>query len=300
MSKKPKGNNTAVVVLLTVLIFVMIALTGLVIWMCVNLVNKTPQTTVRTETQIYTLPTVIRTEPTQAETQPPETTLPEPEHVVATASIGTMGDLLMHKPVFDTCLQSNGTYDFSSIFRYVKDIVSGLDYAIANLETTFGGDDYPYQGNPAFNCPDALIDSVVDTGYDMLLTANNHAGGPSRAGSAPITMDGRAVFRFAVDALPKCLHAVLDETQLTLDEVDWVVCHQANSRIIDHCVKALQADPAKFYKNMDRHGNTSAASIPVALNELAESGQLQPGQLLACIGFGGGLTWGGAIFQYKE
>ena len=57
MSKKPKGNNTAVVVLLTVLIFVMIALTGLVIWMCVNLVNKTPQTTVRTETQAYTLPT---------------------------------------------------------------------------------------------------------------------------------------------------------------------------------------------------------------------------------------------------
>ena len=63
---------------------------------------------------------------------------------------------------------------------------------------------------------------------------------------------------------------------------------------------ALKADPAKFYKNMDRHGNTSAASIPVALNELAENGQLQPGQLLACIGFGGGLTWGGAIFQYKE
>lgn len=60
--------------------------------------------------------------------------------------------------------------------------VSGLDYAIANLETTFGGDDYPYQGNPAFNCPDALIDSVVDTGYDMLLTANNHAGDTMASG----------------------------------------------------------------------------------------------------------------------
>ena len=127
-----------------------------------------------------------------------------------------------------------------------------------------------------------------------------HAGGPDREGSAPITMDGKAVFRFAVDALPKCLNAVLTETGRTLDEVDWVVCHQANSRIIDHCIRALKADPAKFYKNMERHGNTSAASIPVALNELAESGQLQPGQTLACIGFGGGLTWGGAIFQYKE
>ena len=111
-------------------------------------------------------------------------------------------------------------------------------------------------------------------------------------------MDGKAVFRFAVDALPRCLHAVLEETGKTLDELDWVVCHQANSRIIDHCVRALKADPAKFYKNMERHGNTSAASIPVALNELAESGQLKPGQLLACIGFGGGLTWGGMIVEY--
>ena len=130
--------------------------------------------------------------------------------------------------------------------------------------------------------------------------AEVYAGGPSRAGSAPISMDGRAVFRFAVDALPRCLHTVLDETGKTLDEVDWVVCHQANSRIIDHCVRALHADPAKFYKNMDRHGNTSAASIPVALNELAETGQLQPGQTIACIGFGGGLTWGGMIVEYKK
>ena len=151
----------------------------------------------------------------------------------------------------------------------------------------------------------AIFELAADpTPFAVMLGARGdaaiHAGGPSRAGSAPITMDGRAVFRFAVDALPKCLHAVLDETQLTLDDLSWVVCHQANSRIIDHCVKALQADPAKFYKNMDRHGNTSAASIPVALNELAESGQLQPGQTIACIGFGGGLTWGGMIVEYKK
>ena len=150
----------------------------------------------------------------------------------------------------------------------------------------------------------AAIFRLADTPFALTLGARGsdvlHAGGPSREGSAPITMDGKAVFRFAVDALPKCLHTVLDETRLTLEDLSWVVCHQANSRIIDHCIKALQADPAKFYKNMDRHGNTSAASIPVALNELAESGQLTPGRPLACIGFGGGLTWGGAILQYKE
>ena len=151
----------------------------------------------------------------------------------------------------------------------------------------------------------AAVFELTDTSVPFAITlgargdAAIHAGGPSRAGSAPISMDGRAVFRFAVDALPKCLHTVLDETGLTLDGLDWVVCHQANSRIIDHCVKALHADGAKFYKNMDRHGNTSAASIPVALNELAESGRLHPGQTLACIGFGGGLTWGGMIVEYK-
>ena len=149
----------------------------------------------------------------------------------------------------------------------------------------------------------AAIFELCDAPFAITLGARGdeaiHAGGPCRTGSAPISMDGRAVFRFAVDALPRCLHAVLDETQLALDDVDWVVCHQANSRIIDHCVRALKADPAKFYKNMDRHGNTSAASIPVALNELAENGQLQPGQLLACIGFGGGLTWGGMLLTYE-
>ena len=112
-------------------------------------------------------------------------------------------------------------------------------------------------------------------------------------------MDGRAVFRFAVEALPHCLHTVLDQTNQTLDDLDWVVCHQANSRILDHCIKQLNADPTKFYKNIDRYGNTSAASIPLALHEMSESGLLQPGQQLACIGFGGGLTWGGMLLTYK-
>ena len=82
----------------------------------------------------------------------------------------------------------------------------------------------------------AAIFELCDAPFAITLGARGdeaiHAGGPCRTGSAPISMDGRAVFRFAVDALPRCLHAVLDETQLALDDVDWVVCHQANSRII--------------------------------------------------------------------
>ena len=124
-------------------------------------------------------------------------------------------------------------------------------------------------------------------------------GGTAARDAAPITMDGRAVFRFAVEAMPRCLQTVLDRSQKTLSDLDWVVCHQANSRIIDHCVKSLHAEPSKFYKNISRHGNTSAASIPIALHEMAESDLLRPGQTLACIGFGGGLTWGGMLLTYE-
>ena len=114
-----------------------------------------------TEPLISTLPTTQPTEPPT--TEPPTTLPPEPEHVVSTATIGTVGDLLMHKPVFESCRQSDGSYDFESIFRYFKDTISSLDYAIANLETTFGGDGYVYQGNPAFNCPDALASGIIRT-----------------------------------------------------------------------------------------------------------------------------------------
>lgn len=213
MSKKPRGNSSLVTVLLTVLIFVMIALTGLVIWMCIDLVNKTPQASVRTETQIYTLPTAPRTDPAQTETQPPETTLPEPEHVVATASVGTMGDLLMHRPVFESCLQSDGSYDFSSIFQYIRKQVSALDYAVINLETTLCGTDngYPYYGFPTFNCPDEIVTSAKDAGFDMFLTANNHSGDTLEVG---ITRTVEQVRAGSLTALG---------TQLNNDEPKYVV-----------------------------------------------------------------------------
>lgn len=175
MSRNPKRGNTAVTALLIVLILVMIAATGLVIWLCIDLVNTQTDATAPSSS-VVTLPS--ETIPRQTETQPPETTLPEPEvaHVVSTATISTQGDLLMHQPVFSSCQKSDGSYDFESIFRYCKDVVSEADYAIANLETTFGGPEHPHVPNQSFSCPDELAVSAAEAGYDMLLTANNHAG----------------------------------------------------------------------------------------------------------------------------
>ena len=114
----------------------------------------------------------------ETETEPPLPEETEP-HVVSTATVGAMGDMLMHIQLisgkYDAIADlGDGNYDFSPIFKYLGDSVSKLDYAVANLETTFGGDRHPYQGNPTFNCPDQLAPALKDTGFDMLLTANNH------------------------------------------------------------------------------------------------------------------------------
>ena len=147
----------------------------------------------------------------------------------------------------------------------------------------------------------AVIRLTDDAPYACVLGARGdtqilRAGGAGETDRF-IHMDGPAVFRFAVDAVPKCIDAVLSQAGMTLSQVDHVICHQANSRIIDYVVRRLKAPPEKFYKNMDRYGNTSAASIPIALDELLEKGLARQGQIALCVGFGAGLTWGGALLK---
>ncbi len=122
--------------------------------------------------------------------------------------------------------------------------------------------------------------------------------GPGPVPSA-IHMDGKAVFRFAVEVVERSIRQLLEaEGICSVNDLDLVVCHQANARIIDHAAKKLKAREGLFYKNMDRYGNTSAASIPIALDELVETGTLRPGMRLLTVGFGGGLTWAGALLRW--
>ena len=88
----------------------------------------------------------------------------------------------MHKPVITACTTEDGGYDFASIFRYVAEYTASYDYSVANLETTLGGDNYPYQGYPDFNCPDEIVEAAKDAGIDMLLTANNHCSDTTTEG----------------------------------------------------------------------------------------------------------------------
>ena len=97
--------------------------------------------------------------------------------------------------------------------------------------------------------------------------------------------------------MPRCAREVLSKAGLGPEDVDRFVFHQANQRIIDFAVKKLGIDPAKCTGNIERTGNTSAASVPLLLDELVTSGELRSGQRALCVGFGGGLTWAGALLE---
>ena len=115
-----------------------------------------------------------------------------------------------------------------------------------------------------------------------------------------IRMDGKEVFRFAVRIVPYCINETLKKADLSTDDIDFFICHQANRRIIDHVVKSMKLDAEKFYCNVDHIGNTSGASIFICLAEMDEKGFLKPGQRLLLTGFGSGLTWGSVIAEYRS
>lgn len=116
----------------------------------------------------------------------------------------------------------------------------------------------------------------------------------------PITMNGREVYRFAVAKVPEVISKALFRANLTVEEVDWLLLHQANQRIINAVAQRLKIPEHKTISNLAKYGNTSAASIPIALDEATRGGKIQPGDIMALSGFGAGLTWGAAIARWGK
>ena len=110
--------------------------------------------------------------------------------------------------------------------------------------------------------------------------------------------NGKEVYKFAVSALPRSFELAAEKINITKDDIDWFIPHQANIRIIETAAKKLGVPMEKFIVTLDHYGNTSSASIPLALSEAIESGVIKRGQKLALIGFGAGLTYGGIILEY--
>jgi 3-oxoacyl-[acyl-carrier-protein] synthase-3 len=124
-------------------------------------------------------------------------------------------------------------------------------------------------------------------------------GGPSATQTTGIVhMEGKEVFRHAVVNLAAAVDAAIASAGITPDDVDWLVPHQANRRIIDSMGQKLKLPPEKVVVTIDRHANTSAASIPLALAEAVNDGRIQRGQLVLMEAMGGGFTWGSALIRY--
>lgn len=113
-----------------------------------------------------------------------------------------------------------------------------------------------------------------------------------------LRMDGRAVFKWAVRMINDIANDVMGHAGLTIDDIDLVIMHQANLRIIDAAVEGLGVDREKVLVNLDRYGNTTAASVPLVLEEAVSAGRLRRGDHALIMGFGAGLSWGAGVFRY--
>lgn len=154
--------------------------------------------------------------------------------------------------------------------------------------------------------PGGLISFVLGSDGDGACSLYVPAGGSRQPASAETVADrshyvkmmGRDVFRFATRVLPESVKQALSAASLTTDDIDVLIPHQANTRIIDHAVKRLCVEPSTVFSNVERYGNTSAASIPVALCEAIEADMVRPGANVVLSGFGAGLSWGTIVWKW--
>ncbi len=137
----------------------------------------------------------------------------------------------------------------------------------------------------------------ADGSYGKILCVPGTVASGVVQGSAFLHMDGQAVFKLAVSVLDKVAHETLDAAGLSPSDVDWLIPHQANIRIMQGTAKKLGLPMEKMVVTVDKHGNTSAASIPLALDVAMRDGRIKPGQNVLVEGVGGGFTWGAALIR---
>ncbi len=141
-------------------------------------------------------------------------------------------------------------------------------------------------------------DLHADGKHAGILCVPGHVSGGQVLGSPLLTMDGQAVFKLAVGVLDSAARAALAKANLTAADIDWLIPHQANIRIMHSTARKLKIPLEKLIVTVDQHGNTSAASIPLALDEAVRTGKVKKGDVLMLEGVGGGFTWGAVLLRY--
>ncbi len=138
----------------------------------------------------------------------------------------------------------------------------------------------------------------ADGSQRCMLEAKGYIGNGTVQGDPFIKMDGQGVFKFAVKVLSEVVDEVLEGTGVAASSIDWLIPHQANIRIMEATAKKLDLAPGKLVVTVDRHGNTSAASIPLAMDTVVREGRIKAGQHVLLEGVGGGFTWGAVLIKW--
>lgn len=154
--------------------------------------------------------------------------------------------------------------------------------------------------------PGGVLSAVMHSdgsGADLLTLPGGGSRHPAteatvHEGKHYIHMDGKEVFRFATKVMAQATREALEAAGLTIDQVQWIIPHQANSRIIESAARGLKLPMDRFIVNVDRYGNTSTASIPIAAVEALQQGQIKPHDKIVLVGFGAGLTWGALVAEW--
>ena len=166
------------------------------------------------------------------------------------------------------------------------------------LRASANGEDADIIGERGHNVGRGVLSTHIhsDGGSNELLYVD---GGPSSTRTVGhVRMNGREVFRHAVNNLVSVVYEAMETHSLAIDDIDWLVPHQANKRILDSTAKKLGLSADKVVVTLDRHANTSAASIPLALDEAVKDGRIKPGNLVLLEAMGGGLTWGAGLVRW--
>ncbi|MEB3272902.1 MAG: beta-ketoacyl-ACP synthase III [Prochlorothrix sp.] len=144
------------------------------------------------------------------------------------------------------------------------------------------------------------MNGCLTLGYDPQAQTLHANATVSQGDYGRIAMNGKEVYRFAVNRVPEVIEKALHRAEVPLASVDWFVLHQANQRILDAVADRLHIAPTKMLSNLANYGNTSAASIPLMLDEAVTAGKIQPGHVITTAGFGAGLNWGSAVFRWGQ
>lgn len=145
---------------------------------------------------------------------------------------------------------------------------------------------------------DGTLNSCLTLSYEAKANALVNGKVTQTGTFQAVAMNGKEVYRFAVKRVPEVIEKALFRAGLSAAAVDWLLLHQANQRILDAVAERLAIPKERVVSNIARHGNTSAASIPIALDEAVRSEQIRAGDVIAASGFGAGLSWGAAIFEW--